>query len=79
LSLIIQDVRHYYHDPKVLSMLKRIIINPIETPRGYQNLIVGLLCGGPLSQFFSGIFLKPIDDAFDEREVSYFPLGNKTS
>ena len=26
---------------------------------------------GPLSQFFSGIFLKPLDEAFDGMNVSY--------
>ena len=35
--LLIQDVKRYYSDPHVQSMLENIIKNPIETPRGYKN------------------------------------------
>jgi len=42
-------------------MLKEIIINPIETPRGYKNADHGIALRGPLSQFFSGIYLKPLE------------------
>jgi len=69
---LIQDVRRYYDDPKVQLMLERIITNPIETPRGYKNPDHGIALRGPLSQFFSGIYLKPLDDAFDETDVHYF-------
>ena len=53
-------------------MLEAIITNPIETPRGYKNADHGIALRGPLSQFFSGIYLKPLDDAFDNMDVSYF-------
>ncbi len=52
-------------------MLTNIITNPIETPRGYQNPGTGIALRGPLSQFFSGLYLKPLDDAFDNMEVTY--------
>ena len=52
-------------------MLKEIIINPIETPRGCKNPDHGIALSGPLSQFFSGIYLKPLDDAFDAMDVTY--------
>ena len=52
-------------------MLKEIIINPIETPRGYKNPDHGIALRGPLSQFFSGIYLKPLDDAFNDMDVTY--------
>lgn len=52
-------------------MLEQIIINPIETPRGYKNPDHGIALRGPLSQFFSGIYLKPLDDAFDTMDVTY--------
>ena len=32
---------------------------------------VGIALRGPLSQFFSGLFLKPLDDAFDSMDVTY--------
>ena len=31
----------------------------------------GIALRGPLSQFFSGIYLKPLDDAFNEADVTY--------
>lgn len=52
-------------------MLEQIIINPIETPRGYKNPDHGIALRGPLSQFFSGIYLKSLDDAFDTMDVTY--------
>lgn len=70
--LLIQDIKQHYHDEKVQNMLEQIIINPIETPRGYKNPDHGIALRGPLSQFFSGLYLKPLDDAFDTMNVSYF-------
>lgn len=69
---LIQDIKKYYNDPKLLTMLEEIIINPIDTPHGYKNPVHGIALRGPLSQFFSGIYLKPLDDAFNEMDVDYF-------
>ena len=69
---LIADIKQHYDDPKVQAMLEAIITNPIETPRGYKNADHGIALRGPLSQFFSGIYLKPLDDAFDNMDVSYF-------
>jgi len=68
---LVDDIRQYYDDPKVQTMLENIITNPIETPRGYKNPDHGIALRGPLSQFFSGIYLKPLDDAFDNMNVTY--------
>lgn len=68
---LIQDIKKYYDDPKVQAMLENIITNPIDTPRGYKNPGHGIALRGPLSQFFSGIYLKPLDDAFDQMDVTY--------
>jgi len=46
-------------------MLENVITNPIDTPRGYKNPVQGIALRGPLSQFFSGIYLKKLDDAFN--------------
>ncbi len=69
---LIQDIQKYYNDPKVLAILERIITNPIDAPRGYKNPVHGIALRGPLSQFFSGLYLKPLDDAFLNADVSYF-------
>lgn len=69
--LLIRDIKNYYTDPKVQLMLENIIKNPIETPRGYKNPDYGLALRGPLSQFFSALYLKHLDDAFDNMEVTY--------
>jgi RNA-directed DNA polymerase len=69
--LLIQDIKHHYSDKNVQSMMENIIKNPIETPRGYKNLDYGIALRGPLSQFFSALYLKPLDDAFDTMDVIY--------
>ncbi len=68
---LVQDIKQHYSDEKVQVMLEQIIVNPIETPRGYKNADHGIALRGPLSQFFSGIYLKPLDDAFNEMDVTY--------
>ncbi len=68
---LILDINTLYDDPKVQAMLREIITNPIETPRGYKNADHGIALRGPLSQFFSGIYLKPLDEAFDGMNVTY--------
>lgn len=62
---LINDIKKYYDDSKLVAMLERIITNPIDTPWGYKNPITGIALRGPLSQFFSAIYLKPLDDAFN--------------
>lgn len=52
-------------------MLENIITNPIETPRGYKNPGTGIALREPLSQFFSGIYLKSLDDAFNNTDAFY--------
>jgi RNA-directed DNA polymerase len=54
------------------AILEQIIINPIETPRGYKNPDTSTALRGPLSQFFSALYLKPLDDAFNAMDVAYF-------
>lgn len=70
-SLLIQDIKRYYSDLNVQHMLENIIKNPIETPRGYKNPDYGIALRGPLSQFFSALYLKPLDDAFSNMDVTY--------
>lgn len=69
---LLQDIKKYYHDPRLLAMLENIITNPIDTPRGYKNPSRGIALRGPLSQFFSALYLKPLDDAFDKAQVAYY-------
>lgn len=52
-------------------MLVNIITNPIDTLRGCKNPSHGVALRGPLSQFFSGIYLKPLDDAFNNMTATY--------
>jgi len=73
---LIQDLKQYYEDPKVIKMLENVIKNPIDTPRGYKNPDCGIALRGPLSQFFSGIYLKKLDDAFDHASVDYLRFND---
>jgi RNA-directed DNA polymerase len=68
---LLQDIKRYYHDPKVITMLENIITNPIDTPRGTRNPSYGVALRGPPSQFFSALYLKPLDGAFDQAQVAY--------
>jgi RNA-directed DNA polymerase len=68
---LIQDIKKYYDDPRVQTMLEEVITNPIETPRGYKNPRTGIALRGPLSQFFSAIYLKPLDDALSQMDITY--------
>ena len=68
---LLNDIKQYYHDPKVISMLENIITNPIDTPKGYKNSSRGIALRGPLSQFFSALYLKPLDDAFLNSSAFY--------
>jgi RNA-directed DNA polymerase len=70
-QLLIKDLHRYYHDKQLLAMLEEIIKNPIETANGYQNPDHGIALRGPLSSFFSGVFLKSVDDAFLKMNVDY--------
>lgn len=38
---------------------------------GYKKADTGVALRGPLSQFFSAIYLKPLDDAFNAMDVVY--------
>ena len=68
---LIQDIKKHFDDPKVQRMLERVIDNATETPRGYQNDGRGIALRGPLSQLFSAIYLKPLDDALSKMDVTY--------
>jgi RNA-directed DNA polymerase len=68
---LIEDLKQCFHDQKLIAMLKDIITNPIATARGFINPINGVALRGPLSQFFSAIFLKPLDEAFAHMDVTY--------
>jgi RNA-directed DNA polymerase len=68
---LIKDIKKHYNDPKVIAMLENIITNPIDTPRGMKNPSMGIALRGPLSQFFSALYLKPLDDAFDRTNITY--------
>lgn len=69
--ILLEDIKRYYADLKVQRILENIIKNPIETPRGYKNPDEGIALRGPLSQFFSALYLKPLDDSFDHMQVTY--------
>jgi len=69
--LLVKDIEHYFDDPKIQSMLSAIIKNPIDTPKGTINPDNGIPLRGPLSQLFSALYLKPLDDAFNDSQVFY--------
>ncbi|MFM9834845.1 MAG: reverse transcriptase domain-containing protein [Methylophilaceae bacterium] len=68
---LVDDLKKTYDDPSLIRMFEEIIKNPIETPRGYKNAVTGIALRGPLSQLFSAIYLKSLDDAFNHMDVTY--------
>ena len=55
----------------MIAMLENIITNPIDTPRGSRNPSHGIALRAPLSQFFSALYLKPLDDALSRMDIVY--------
>ena len=39
--------------------------------RGYKDADTGIALRGPFSQFFSRLYLKPLDDAMSNMQVTY--------
>ena len=76
---LLQDIKKHYHDPKVIAMLENIITTPIETPRGCKNPSYGITLRGPLSQFLSALYLKPLDDELSRMSISYFRFQDDVS
>ena len=68
---LLKDIKQHYHDPKIIAMLENIITNPIDTPRGSRNPSHGIALRAPLSQFFSALYLKPLDDALSRMDIAY--------
>jgi RNA-directed DNA polymerase len=68
---LLRDLESTFDDPHLIEIFKQIIKNPIETPKGYSNPSKGIALRGPLSQFFSALYLKPLDDAFAKMKISY--------
>ena len=68
---LLNEIKRYYHDPKIIAMLENIITNPIDTPRGCRNPSHGIALRAPLSQFFSALYLKPLDDALSRMDIVY--------
>ncbi len=66
-----KDLESAFNDPRLIEIFKQIIKNPIETPKGYSNPASGIALRGPLSQFFSALYLKPLYDAFAKMKISY--------
>lgn len=65
------DIKQTYHDPKIIAMLENIITNPIDTPKGCRNPSHGIALRAPLSQFFSALYLKPLDDGLSRMDIVY--------
>jgi hypothetical protein len=60
---------------------KHIIKNPIEKMRGYKNADNGIALRGPLSQFFSGLYLNSFDSANQKQSEQYLTsmVGNASA
>jgi hypothetical protein len=68
---LIKDIKNSYYDCNLIKMISNIICNPIETFRGIINPHTGIALRGPLSQFFSGLYLKSLDDTMQKMDVTY--------
>jgi hypothetical protein len=68
---LMKDIKNNYDDCNLIKILSNIICNRIETARGVLNPYTGIALRGPLSQFFSGLYLKPLDDTMQKMDVTY--------
>ncbi|WP_133129527.1 hypothetical protein [Legionella yabuuchiae] len=71
---LLNDIKQYYHDPKIIAMLENIITNLIDTPRGSRNPSHGIALRAPLSQFFSALYLKRSWSELNKSHPSIFLL-----
>lgn len=71
-DLLIQDLKTHYQDPRLMQLLSQCIKTPIKTQKGYINPDKGIAIRSPLSGFFSGLYLKNLDDAFSHGSLEYF-------
>lgn len=71
-ELLINNIETYYDDTRLVQLLKQVIKTPIKTRKGFINPNRGIALRSPLSGFFSGLYLKAIDDCFTSCEVDYF-------
>jgi RNA-directed DNA polymerase len=71
-ELLIKDINTYYDDPQLGRLLEQVIKTPIKTPNGYINPDKGIALRSPLSNFFSGVYLKVLDDCLTACDVDYF-------
>jgi len=68
---LIKDIKNSYNNCNLIKMFSNIICNPIETPHGVLNPYTGIALRCPLSQFFSGLYLKSLDDTMQKMDVAY--------
>lgn len=71
-ELLIENIETHYADKRVAQLLKQAIKTPIKTRKGFINPDKGITSGSPLSGFFSGLYLKALDDCLTTCQVDYF-------
>lgn len=71
-DVLIDDIKAHYADKQLIQLLTQVIKTPIKTQDGYINPNKGIALRSPLSGFFSGLYLKELDDCFTSCQVDYF-------
>ena len=75
IRILIEIIEESYDDPKVRKMLTAIATNRVLIVGGSTAGDYGIPIQGPLSQLFSALYLKLLDDAFDSWDVAGGCIG----
>jgi RNA-directed DNA polymerase len=69
--ILLKLLSNDYKDKRLLQLFKNIITADLITKKGITNPHKGIYLRSPLATFFSMIYLKPLDAAFNNMDVCY--------
>ena len=70
-SRLIRKLSTRIKDPRVISLIHRMLKSGIDTGNGVVDSTVGLMQGGPLSPLLANIYLDELDKELEKRGHSF--------
>ena len=70
-SRLIRKLSTRIRDPRVISLIHRMLKSGIDTGNGVVDSTVGLMQGGPLSPLLANIYLDELDKELEKRGHSF--------
>ena len=70
-DLLMEQLAQYIDDPAVLCLCHNFLRHTVSDDGRLYDLCKGISLGCPLSPLLGALFLKPLDDAMQQRDVFY--------